>query len=176
MADAVDTITQNLPIPDSQKQMLSEKAGQVTDQVTGTITSQVGVRASQVGEQATTIAGALRTSGEQLRSQGQSAPANVVDMAAERAEQLGQYLSYSDPNQILGDVEDFCRQQPWVVIAGGIAAGFVAARFLKASSTRRYDEYQTRRYSDGNDGRSYNGYGYARYRTPPPEPYREGGF
>ena len=36
----------------------------------------------QAGEQATTIAGALRTSGQQLQEQGQSAPANLVNMAA----------------------------------------------------------------------------------------------
>jgi hypothetical protein len=36
-------------------------------------------------------------------------------------------------------VEDFGRRQPWAVIAGGLALGFAASRFLKASSSRRYE-------------------------------------
>ena len=39
--------------------------------------------------------------------------------------------------RILRDVEDFGRRQPLAVMFGGLAAGFVASRFLKASSTRR---------------------------------------
>ena len=40
----------------------------------------------------------------------------------------------------LGDIEDFGRKQPWVVIGGGIALGIAASRFLKASSSRRYEQ------------------------------------
>ena len=50
------------------------------------------------------------------------------------------YLRESDADRILSDVEDFGRRQPWAVIAGGVALGLVASRFLKASSTRRYDQ------------------------------------
>ncbi|HZT95750.1 MAG TPA: hypothetical protein VFB34_02825 [Chloroflexota bacterium] len=179
MTDAVGTITESLPIPDEQKQQIQQKAGQVSDQVSGQITSQVGARANQVGGQASSIADALRSSGRQLEEQGQTAPANVINMAADRADQLGTYLSSSDPNQILADVEDFCRQQPWVVIAGGIALGFLGARFLKASGSRRYRQYS------GSPARSQAGYptnGYQREVFYEPdgeidvEVYREGGI
>jgi ElaB/YqjD/DUF883 family membrane-anchored ribosome-binding protein len=138
MTDTISSIADTLPISEDQKQQISDKAGQVTNQLQAQITSQVGTRAAQWGDQASTIAGALRTTGQDLGDQGQDAPAKVVNMAADRVDRLGQYLSYSDPNQILNDIEDLCRQQPWVVIAGGIALGFLGARFLKASSSRRY--------------------------------------
>ena len=120
-----------MPIPDEQKDMVVEKAGQVSERVSSQITSQIGIRAAQAGEQATTIADALRAGSSQLEDGGQQAPANMINMAADRVEELGQYLSAAEPSQIVADVEDFCRQQPWVVIAGGIALGFVGAASLK---------------------------------------------
>ncbi len=179
MTDAVGTITQSLPISEEQKQQISEKAGEVTSQVSGQITSQVGARAGQIGSSATSIASALRSSGQQLQEQGETAPANVVNMAADRADQLGQYLSTSDPNQILSDVEDFCREQPWVVIAGGIALGFLGARFLKSSSSRRYSQQYS---SPPSYRRSTGGYpsnGYERdvvFEAETIEPYGRGGI
>ena len=38
----------------------------------------------------------------------------------------------------LGDLENIARQRPWVVVAGGVALGFAASRFLRASSGERY--------------------------------------
>jgi hypothetical protein len=75
-----------------------------------------------------------------LRQQGKDQPAKLAEQAADRAERLGDYLKNSDADRILQDVEDFGRRQPWAVIAGGVALGLVASRFLKASSTRRYEE------------------------------------
>jgi hypothetical protein len=56
---------------------------------------------------------------------------------------LGSYLERSDGDTILRDVEDFGRRQPWAVIAGGVVLGFAASRFLKASSSRRYEQPRT---------------------------------
>jgi ElaB/YqjD/DUF883 family membrane-anchored ribosome-binding protein len=175
MTDTVATVTQSLPIPDEHKQQITEKAGQVSNQLGSMITDQVGTRAGQAGQQASSIAGALRSSGYQLEEQGQDAPAQVLHMAANRADQLGTYLLRSDPNQILADVENLCRQQPWVVIAGGIALGFVGARFLKASGSRRSQE----RYGTyGNQPPRYaypDGYGYSTYAREGVETHPTGG-
>ena len=51
---------------------------------------------------------------------------------------FGGYLKDADADRILHDVEDLGRRQPWAVIAGGLAVGFMASRFLKASSSERY--------------------------------------
>ncbi len=121
-----------------------ESLQQVAGQATDTIKQQLDERSTTVGESADTLSQAARHSAEELRAQGQDLPAQVIEQAAGRVEQLGQYLRNANGEQIISDVERFGRQQPWAVIAGGVFLGFVASRFLKASSTRRYDEGQFR--------------------------------
>ena len=60
------------------------------------------------------------------------------EKAAHHAERLGGYLSESSADRILSDLEDFGRRQPLAVIGLGVAVGFAASRFLKASSRERY--------------------------------------
>ena len=117
-----------------------EKAQEAKEQAGGKLREQVDQRSKQAGEQVSTTASDLRTVGEELRKQGKETPANLADQAAERTEQLGSYLTESDADKILSDVEDFARRQPWAVVAGGVVLGFAASRFLKASSGKRYSE------------------------------------
>jgi hypothetical protein len=79
---------------------------------------------------------------DQLREQGKEGPAKLAQQAADRTERLGSYLEESDADRILSDIEQFARRNPWAVVAGGLAAGFVASRFLKASSSDRYQRLQ----------------------------------
>ena len=65
------------------------------------------------------LADALRRTGENMRSEGKEGPARVTDGVAERAERLGGYLTESDSNRILSDVEDFARRQPWPLAEPG---------------------------------------------------------
>lgn len=99
---------------------------------------QVDRRTTEAGERVAGTAQDLRAVGEELRSQGKETPAKLADRAAEQTEKVGSYLKDSGPDEMLRDVEDFGRQRPWAVLAGGLALGVVAARFLKASSRNRY--------------------------------------
>jgi hypothetical protein len=85
----------------------------------------------------------VRSVGEHLRSEGKDKPAELADKAAERVTQIGDYLKRSDGDAILRDVEQFGRQKPWAVMAGGLVLGIAASRFLKASSSRRYHEMES---------------------------------
>jgi ElaB/YqjD/DUF883 family membrane-anchored ribosome-binding protein len=114
-----------------------EKAQQAAGQAKDQVRTQVDQRSTQAGEQLSTQAGDIRSVGEQLREQGKDGPAKIADQAAERVERVGSYLQRSDADAILGDVEDFARQNPWAVVAGGIALGFAASRFLKAGQADR---------------------------------------
>lgn len=119
------------------KEQAQQKAGQAKEQ----LRTQVDQRSTQAGEQVSTQASDIRTVADQLREQGKDKPAQLAEQAADRIEQVGSYLKQSDADRILSDVEDFARQKPWAVIAGGMALGLAASRFLKASQS---DRYQTR--------------------------------
>ena len=114
-----------------------EKAREAADQARGQLRSQVDQRSTQAGDQVNSTASDVRSVADQLRQQGKHQPAKLADQAADRAERLGGYLKDSDADTILGDIEDFARRQPWTVMLGGLALGFAASRFLKASSENR---------------------------------------
>ena len=130
---------------DQAKEKAQEAAGQAKEKAGAQLRSQVDQRSTDAGQRIGGVAADVRSVGQTLREQGKEQPAKLADQAADRAERLGSYLNESDADRILGDVEDFGRRQPWAVIAGGIAVGLVASRFLKASSSRRYEQRTTGR-------------------------------
>jgi ElaB/YqjD/DUF883 family membrane-anchored ribosome-binding protein len=119
------------------KEKVSEGVQQGAEQAKSTIRSQVDQRSTETGSKIKQQASDVRTVAEELRKQGKDAPAKMADQAAEHAERLGGYLHESDADRILSDVEDYARRNPWAVVAGGLAAGFLASRLLKASSDAR---------------------------------------
>src|SRR3954469_18685496 len=125
--------------PNSTTEQAKEKAQEVKGQAKNRVSEQVDQRSTQAGQQVSSMADDARSVAEQLRGQGKDQPAKLAEQAAERAQSLGDYLQRSDGDAILRDLEDFGRRQPWAVIAGGLALGFAASRFLKASSSRRYE-------------------------------------
>jgi ElaB/YqjD/DUF883 family membrane-anchored ribosome-binding protein len=145
-----------------QAEQVSEKAREVSGTVQDRVREQVDSRSTQAGEQVDSVGEAMRSMGEQLRNQGNDLPAQLAQQAAEKADQLGRYLREADADQMLRDVEDFGRRQPWVVAAAGLALGVAAARFVKASSRRRYqpDGYDSRGLSSPRD------YGSTAYGSP----------
>jgi len=125
-----------------------EKVQQVAGQARGRARDQIDQRSTQAGEQLSSIAQAVRKSGDELRSQDQQGPARAVDRVSEQAERLSGYLKESDADRILRDVEDFARRQPWALAAGAFVVGLLGSRFVKASSSRRYEEQATKRERD----------------------------
>src|SRR5205814_1019822 len=107
------------------------------------VQQEVDQRSTQAGEQAQTIAQAFRQTAGHLRDGGNDPHAKLAEQAAQRIERVGGYLRDSDGNELLGDVEEFARGRPWLVGAAAAAVGFAGSRFLKASSSRRYDQRQS---------------------------------
>jgi len=118
--------------------MAQDKAGGTLGQARTRLREQVGQRSTQAGEQVNAAAHDMRSVAEQLRGQGKEWPARLADQLADRAESFGGYLCGADGERLLRDVETFARRQPWAMVAGGLTLGFAASRFLKASSSRRY--------------------------------------
>jgi hypothetical protein len=55
-------------------------------------------------------------------------------------DRFGRYLTETNGNRLLNDVERIARNRPWLVAGGGTVLGFLAARFTKASSSRRFEQ------------------------------------
>jgi hypothetical protein len=119
-------------------QLAQDKTRGALGQVRGRLRDQVDQRSTQAGHQVQSAAQDVRRVAEQLRGQGKDTPARVAKQVADRAESFGSYLRDADGERLLGDAEAVARRQPWLVAAGGLALGFAASRFLKASSSRRY--------------------------------------
>src|SRR3954453_9126501 len=98
----------------------------------------VDQRSTDAGQQVNTVADDVRTVAGELRNQGKDKPAQYAEQAAERVQNVGQWLERSDGDQIMRDVEGFARRNPWAAAAGGLVLGLAASRFLKASSGERY--------------------------------------
>jgi ElaB/YqjD/DUF883 family membrane-anchored ribosome-binding protein len=126
----------------AQEQVVA-KAGEVRQDAAFQIREQIAQRSSQAGDQVHAVAHALRSGGEQLRTEQKGSSAELVDDLAQRVEKLGSYLSSSDPDRMLRDVEEFARRRPWLTAGCAALAGFVASRLVKASSDRRYETSRT---------------------------------
>jgi hypothetical protein len=117
-----------------------EKTQQAAGRARDRVRDEVDTRSTQVGEQAGSVAQDVRSVGEHLRGEGKDKPAELADKAAARVAELGDYLKRSNGDALLRDAERFGRERPWAVMAGGLVLGIAASRFLKASSSRRYQD------------------------------------
>jgi hypothetical protein len=115
-----------------------EKAQQAAGQARDQVRTQIDQRSTDAGQKISAQGSDLRTVGDQLREQGKDGPAKLADQAADRVERAGSWLTESDADKIMHDVEDLARKNPWAIAAGGVALGFAASRILKASSSERY--------------------------------------
>ena len=113
-------------------------ARQAAGQAQEKLREQLNERSSQAAARITEQASDMRSVSEALHDQGKHGPARAADRIAGYAESVGGYLRDKDSDQLLTDMEDFGRRQPWAIAAGGLTLGFIASRFLKASSSRRY--------------------------------------
>ena len=138
-------------------QVAQDKARGAFGQARGRLSDQVDQRSTQAGERVAGTANDVRSIAQELRNQGKDAPANLAEQVANQADRVGDYLKGASGDRILRDVEDFARRQPMLVAAASLALGFAASRFMKASSSRRYEST----YGSSGDG------GYRRAYTSP---------
>jgi len=138
MTGVTDERTESQSATEQVKERVQDVAGQAKGQTREQLRNQISQRSTQAGEQVSSAADAMRRTSEQLRTEGKDGVAKVVDGVADRGEKLGSYLTRADGEQILRDVEELARRQPWLFVGGSAVLGFLASRFMKASSSGRY--------------------------------------
>src|SRR3954452_23949440 len=142
------------------REQAQEKAQEAASKASDQARTQVDQRSTDLGHRVTSTADDIRSVGQQLREQGKDQPAKLAEQAAGQVERVGSWLRDSDSDRLLSDVEDFGRRQPWAFALGGLALGIAASRFLKASSTQRYQQRQAQSQGFTTNG---TGNGYARH-------------
>ena len=135
-------------------EVAQDKTRGALGQARGRLGDQVDQRSTQAGERVAGTASDVRSIAEELRNQGKDAPANLAEQVANQADRVGDYLKEASAERLLRDVEDLARRQPMLVAAGGLVLGFAASRFMKASSSRRY-ESGSESYGDRSYDRTY---------------------
>lgn len=139
------------------KDVALEKTGEVRQKVGSQLTSRVreqaDERSTMVGEQVSSIASALKETSTSLRTKGNDTPAKALDTVTDQVEKLGSYLTDTDGEKLLHDIEDAARQRPWAVAATLFGVGFAASRILGSSSKQRYQARTT-----GQVGGGYSSY------------------
>ena len=117
-----------------------EKVQEAAGEARNRVAEQVDQRSTQAGEQLGSTAGDVRSVAEELRKQGKDKPAEARREGG-RARRARSAATCSAPTATASSATSrtSARRRPWAVVAGGLALGFVASRFLKASSGRRYE-------------------------------------
>jgi|AGTN01.1.fsa_nt_gi hypothetical protein len=82
------------------------------------------------------VAGALHRTASDLNAENETM-GRYTDMAAERLDEVANYLRTADWNSVVEGAEDFARRQPAWFIGGAVAAGFLIARAVKNSGQPR---------------------------------------
>lgn len=137
---------------------MQDVAQQARGKTADQLRTQINDRSSQAGDQLVSAAQAMRRTSDQLRVEGNDRMADLVESVVGRSERLGGYLRAADGDKILRDVESFGRRQPWLMVGGSAVVGFLASRFMKASSSGRYhgqsdsNGYPARRSSEPGTG------------------------
>jgi ElaB/YqjD/DUF883 family membrane-anchored ribosome-binding protein len=121
-------------------QQIQEKASEAKAKTRDRLREEIDTRSNETGEQMTSTASALRQTAQRLRTEQREPQAKVLEQIAERTERFGRYLTETNGDRMLRDVERIARGRPWLVAGGGTVLGFLVARFTKASSSRRYEE------------------------------------
>jgi hypothetical protein len=121
--------------------VVQERGSELREQGSARLREQFDQRSTEVGSQVRSVAEALLRSGNDLGAEGNGGAAELTGQAADRLERLGSYLEQKTGDDFMRDVEGFARRRPWMLAGLGLLAGVAAARFMKASSERRYSAH-----------------------------------
>lgn len=155
-------------VVDKTKQVVGEAVTETMDEARSQVTATLADQKTRAADQLSDVAHALRRTGEELNGQEHPTIAQFADAAAEQVERFSGYLKQGDLGDLWQDVRNVAQRQPELFVAGLLAAGFLAGRFLKSSSAQtkrsngsQYSSYQGSQGNyAGNYGQSQSGAGY----------------
>lgn len=108
-------------------------ASTVAEQAKQTAEVQLSSQKDQAASTLHTLAESIRDGGQRMRDE-QPQIASLADQAAGKIDQASSYIRDHEVRDFVREAEGFARREPLIFLGGAFALGFLAARFLKASS------------------------------------------
>ena len=143
---------------DQAKEKAQQLAGQAREQAGERLETGLHRGKTRAAESLGGVAQSLLQSGQQLRDQHQGA-GRYVEQAAQRMQQLSDYLQRTDVDDIIDGVESTARRQPALFLGAAFAVGLIGARFLKSSRRAQRHTALTRYEGDAFSGAGAYGRG-----------------
>jgi hypothetical protein len=122
-----------------------EQLRDVTRQVKGEGERLVTRQKRRVARELQSIGESIHHAATELRKGPLDGIGRYADVAAERVARVSRRLKERDLEELVEEVEQVARRQPRWFLGGMFAAGFVLARFIKASSANLADPPRRRR-------------------------------
>ncbi len=126
-----NTATQDSP--EDVRRKAEETAHTVVDQAQQVASTQANTQMTRAADLLDGVVQSLQQTGQNMREQ-QPQVASIADQGATRVQDVSNYLRNNDFNRVIRDAESYARREPLIFLGAAFAVGFIAARFLKASS------------------------------------------
>ncbi len=118
-------------------QHAKQATGEIVNQVQGRAGSQLNRQKEAAASELSQVANAVRRIGNTLSGEESGKivqyAAEYGEKAADRIEQLSNYIREQDPKQLINDVQNFGRRRPALLLGGAFLLGFAGARLIKSS-------------------------------------------
>ena len=113
---------------------VQQQVGNLTEQVRQQANTQLMSQKEKAVEALDTVALLLHQAGEHAHQQDKAMLASYVDKASGQVGHWSETLRDRELTEIVDETKEFARRQPMLFVGGALAAGFLGARFLRASS------------------------------------------
>ncbi len=110
----------------------------------------IGDRKGKAATQIEGLGGAIERAAHALHAVKLDNAADYIDAAGGTLKDLAQYVEDADLDHLTRDAAKLIRRHPRAVVGGLLVAGFLAARFLKASQTPPEEQQESSRRRGGN--------------------------
>jgi len=133
---------------------LKHDAGRLKDSLGARARQEAESRKGQAAQVAGSASSALETAADSLR-ENPDAPdwmASALQQAARKIESLASQVDGRSVDQLSHDVSEFARRNPGTFLAASAAAGFAAARVLRAGADKKRHDSEDDRRAQGSRG------------------------
>jgi ElaB/YqjD/DUF883 family membrane-anchored ribosome-binding protein len=98
---------------------------------------EVDARKGQAADQAKSVSSAIQKAAGELDGSAPEWLKSAFRQGAEQIQRFADIIEQKDSRQLLGEAQDFARKNPGTFLAACAAAGFAAARVLKAGGEQQ---------------------------------------